>query len=51
MLREARVYRDFELHAGAYFSKEPGSDKVKVLVLFEPAADGVKTTAAVSGTV
>ena len=46
MLREARVYRDFELHAGAYFSKEPGSDKVKVLVVFEPAQDGVRTAAA-----
>ena len=49
MLREPRVYRDFELRAGAYFSKEPGSDKVKVMVLFEPAEDGVKTTAASVG--
>ena len=49
MLREARAYRDFELRAGAYFSQEPGSDKVKVLVLFEPAEDGVKTTAASVG--
>jgi hypothetical protein len=49
MLREARVYRDFEFHAGAYFSREQASDKVKVLVLFEPAADGVKTTAASVG--
>ena len=32
-----------------YFSQEQGSDKVKVLVLFEPAEDGVKTTAASVG--
>jgi hypothetical protein len=49
MLREARMYRDFEFHAAAYFSREQGSDKVKVLVLFEPAADDVKTTAASLG--
>lgn len=46
MLREARMYRDFEIRAGAFFSKEPGSDKVKVLVLFEPAEAGVRATAA-----
>jgi hypothetical protein len=46
MFRDARVYRDFELYAGAYFSQEPGSDKIKVLVMFEPAQAGVKTTAA-----
>ena len=49
MLREARMYRDFELRASAYFSKEPGSDKVKVLVLFEPTEDGVKTKEASVG--
>ena len=49
MLREARVYRDFELNAAAYFSREEGSDKVKVLILVEPAVDGVKMTAASVG--
>jgi hypothetical protein len=46
MLREARMYRDFELNAGAYFSREPGTDKIKVLVMFEPALAGARTTAA-----
>jgi hypothetical protein len=46
MLREPRVYRDLELRAAAYFSQEPGSDRVNVLVLFEPIDDGVKLTAA-----
>ena len=46
MLKEARVYRDFEMRAGVYFSQEPGSDKIKVLVLFEPAQAGRKATAA-----
>lgn len=49
MLRDARAYRDFEFHAGAFFSREQGSDKIKVLVLLEPATDGVKTSAASVG--
>ena len=49
MLREARAYRDFALRAGVYFSQDPGSDKVKVLVLFEPGEDGSKTRAASVG--
>ncbi len=49
LLREARVYRDFEIRAGVYFSQEPNSDKVRVLVLFEPGEDGSKTKAASVG--
>lgn len=36
MLREATVHRDFEFRAAAYTSQEPGSDKVKVVILLEP---------------
>lgn len=49
MLREARVRRDFEFRAAAYTSQEPGSDKVKVVVLFEPADPGAVVKSAVVG--
>ena len=49
LLRESRAYRDLELRVATYFSQEPGSDKVKVFVLFEPADASDKTTSASVG--
>jgi hypothetical protein len=49
MLREARVRRDFEFRAAAYTSMEPGSDKVKVVVLLEPADPATPFKSAVIG--
>jgi hypothetical protein len=49
MLREARLHRDLELRAAAYTSMEPGSDKVKVVVLVEPSLPGVTLKSAMIG--
>lgn len=49
MLREATVYRDVALRASAYASRETGSDKIKLVVLFEPLDPGVALKAAAVG--
>lgn len=49
MLREARVYRDFQFRAAAFSSQEPGSDKVKLVVLFEPVDPSAAVKSAVVG--
>ena len=36
LLRDSRPHRDFEFRAAAFSSQEPGSDRVKLIVLFEP---------------
>lgn len=49
MLRESRVHRDLEFRAAAYTSMEPGSDKVKVMVLLEPTDPAVAFKSATIG--
>ena len=49
LLRESRGYRDFEFRAAVFSSMEPGSDKVKVMVFFEPLDAGVTVSAASVG--
>ena len=49
MLRDAKVYRDLELRAAAFASRETGSDKVKLIVLFEPLDPAVVLKSAVVG--
>jgi hypothetical protein len=49
MLREARTHRDLEFRAQAYTSMEPGSDKVKVMVLLEPVDPSVVLKSATVG--
>jgi len=49
MLREAKVHRDFEFRAAAYSSQEVGSDKVKLVVLFEPTDPTQAVKSAVVG--
>lgn len=49
MLREARIRRDFQFRAAAFASRETGSDKVKLLVLFEPVESSVVVKSAIVG--
>ena len=49
MIRTAATFRDLPLRAWAYTSRNPGDDKAKVVVLFEPDAAGTKITAASVG--
>jgi hypothetical protein len=48
MLREARVFRDLPLRAAAVVSREDG-DRVKVIVVAEPAEPGVELRSAAAG--
>ena len=46
MIRVATVYRDLPLRAAAFLSKQPKSNDVTVMVMFEPEDPDVKLTAA-----
>lgn len=46
MLRDTNAYRDLPLRAAAWAMREAGSNKVKVIALFEPADPAVKLTSA-----
>ena len=49
MIRVATVYRDVAVRAAGFVSRQPGSNDLKVLALFEPEEAGVKFNAAVIG--
>ncbi|MCX6538878.1 MAG: hypothetical protein NT151_08090 [Acidobacteria bacterium] len=49
MLREAKGCRDLELRAAAFASREAGTDKIKLVVLFEPVDPAVVLKSAVVG--
>jgi hypothetical protein len=46
MIRVATVYRDLPLRAAAFLSKQPNSNDLKVMVLFEPEEPDTKLNAA-----
>jgi hypothetical protein len=49
MIRTADEFRDLPLRAAAYESRNPGDDKVRLVVLFEPDGDPTKITSAMIG--
>jgi hypothetical protein len=49
MMGTAAVYRDLPLRSAGFVSRQPGSQDLKVMVLFEPDQPGAKLSAGVVG--